>query len=171
MKKFAGFVAIVGFLACVPTPALADPLTLSGTVTMEGYSLYFANVTAHLISSEFDVTRTLITENWAGGNSCPCHVGTVVALGGNMGHGGGSGTILGITYPSGSEPFGLTGTIGFTGSSVVPPATYGETFTITGRFSASGYLFATHNPGPNELYFYTAQVAGTGLATATLSPC
>jgi hypothetical protein len=154
-----------------PNTAQADPLTLSGVVTMDKFSLSIATVTAHLISSDFEVMISTNASNWPGTNGCaPCPTGSHVDIGAffpDEPSGSGSGTIHGVTYPT----FALVnGFFRFDGSTIVPPTTPGETFTLTVPFTASGSFQPSLTSGVNALPFYTAAVAGNGLATLTFIP-
>jgi PEP-CTERM motif len=163
----------LAFATCVgqATVVHADALTLSGVATMNKLNMLDAAAVAHLTSSEFDVTEMLVVENWPGSAGCePCAVGKQVSIGGAITEGPtgfvalGGGTIQGVAYPS--LVFGAS--IRLTGSTIVPPAAFGQTFTVTAPFAASGALAVSHNR--NSFPFYTAEVVGTGLATLTFAP-
>jgi hypothetical protein len=171
-KSFSGCclaTTIFLFALFAPNTAQADPLTLSGVVTMDRLNFTAATVTAHLISSEFDVMLTANSENWPG--ICdPCVTGThfsTAAFFPDPPTGSGSGTIQGVTYPR----FELVnGSFLFAGPSVpVPPATPGETFALTLPFTVSGAFEPSLTTGVNALPFYNAPVVGNGLATLTFS--
>lgn len=150
------------------TAAHADPLTLSGIITMDKVNLTDARVTAHLSSSEFNLTYSLLATNWPGNIGCaPCPLDRPINIGASLAElTSGSGTIQGTSFPS----LGIGGFIGLAGSAAPPVATFGQTFTLTAPFTASGTIGASHDVGPNAALFYTATVGGSGLATLTFVP-
>ena len=167
---FSGCWVAAAIFVFAPDTAQADPLTLSGVVTMDRLNFAAATVTAHLVSSEFDVMLTANSENWPG--LCdPCVTGTRFSTGAffpDPATGSGSGTIQGVTY---SRFELVNGSFSFAGAIIsVPPTTPGETFTMTAPFTLSGAFAPSLTTGVNALPFYNAPVAGNGLATLTFLP-
>ena len=104
-KKFlSGCCLAAAIFLFAPQTAQADPLTLSGVVTMDKLSLTDATVMGHLISSEFDVMFSTNAGRWPGIGGCgPCPTGShvdIAAFFPGEPSGSGSGTIQGVTYPA-----------------------------------------------------------------------
>ena len=173
MKIFSRLMGGLAFCLYAAGSAQADPLTLSGVVSMSGNGNQTdVDALAHLVTDQFDVNLTIETVNWPGNvcafTGCPGSTLNITAVPSPNLVNSGSGTILGVTRPN----FFFDGNLTFTGPAIPLPAGHaGDTATLTGPFSATGVLgFGTSSSNViNGVYFYSANnLVGAGTAVFSL---
>jgi hypothetical protein len=167
MKTFAALFGTAAIWLCTAAAAHADPLTLSGVMTVNGHASSAGAF--HFTTDEFDLTGSI-----DGGliESCDPCTGPTIHMGASFGSGitnAAQGTILGVSYDHLVIDAALTI---LAGSLPIPVGhRVGEEATLTAPFTATGRLDAGR-PGTGEIVagpgFYHALLTGSGDAVLRL---